>query len=142
MTDQIASDHPSVETFRATVKRHGPGRRLALPEVAREALGVPGAVGTIVDGRTHFARCRAVGGTPSIVGLYATRTGADDRTGQDELGAWLDRHDRGRGRSVHVDVIEPGYRIGLRPPGERVVYEDVPDRDDGLDAIARDLLEG
>lgn len=141
--DEVASDHPSVTTLRATVARHGARRRLDLPASAPSAGVDAGVVRAVVEDRTRFAAVDAVGGTPAIVGLYDTLEAASaGDPARDGLNDWLAGLGRGPGRTVLVDVLEPGSRIGLRDPGDRTVYMVVEPPDEGLDAIARDLLDG
>lgn len=141
MVDRIASDHPSIESVRATVIRHGGRRhRLRLPPAAADAVPADGVIETIVDERTRFASCRLLDGSPSIVGLYDTRAAAAGSVdGENGLDAWLAAADRRPGTSVHVDIIASGRRIGLREPGSTAVYAAIDGPRSSLDAIAREL---
>lgn len=136
----LPSDHPTVETVRATVARHGGGRRLDLPEGVGLSTGI---MRVECESGTRFARVESVSGTPAIVGLYATadaaRAGDVDRN---RLADWLAAVDRPPGRSVLVDVLEPGADIGLRAPGQRLVYRVRDPPDPSLRGLADELLEG
>lgn len=141
MVDRVASDHPSITTVRATVVRHGGrNRRLELPPSATDLLGDRGEIEVIVDERRRVGRCRTVADTPAIVGLYDTNAAAaGDIEGENRLTSTLSAMDRPIGSSVLVDAIDPGRRVGLRPPGQRAIYDAVRTRESSLDAIARDL---
>lgn len=139
MADRLPSDHPSIETVRARVERHGGGIRLAVPG---SVLPEDGAVPRVVlDERTRFGRLASgTGDNQWVVGLYDTTKGVTDPTvGQDRLEPWLSAHGRGVGTSVEVDVIEADRQYGIREPGTRTVYQDVKPRSRSLDAIARGL---
>lgn len=143
MTDRVASDHPSIATVRATVARHGGRRRrIELPTDATDVLPSDGVIEVVVEERTRFGRCRSIGDTPAIVGIYATRAAAIGTVdGENLLEAVLDAADRQRGSSVLIDVLDANSRIGLRSPGDTAVYDVVRSRTSSLDDIARDLLD-
>lgn len=138
--DAVASDHPSVHTIRATVARHGGRRRLDVTDP--DDLLAPGVLRAVVDERTRFALVDAVGGDPAVVGLFETVRSASNRAfDRDRLAAWLEAADRPPGRTVLVDVLEPGERIGLRRPGERATYPVAGAPTGPLADIARSLEE-
>lgn len=143
MADRIASDHPTIDSIRAEVVRHG-GRRRRLKVPASERTVVPGdgVIEVIVDERTCFARCQEIRDQPAIVGLYDTMAAAKDEvTGSDWLVNWLDDNGHSIGSSVLLDVLQPGKRIGLRSPGDRAVYDVPQSPDNSLAEIARDLSD-
>ncbi|MFB6197751.1 MAG: hypothetical protein ABEI52_05700 [Halobacteriaceae archaeon] len=74
---------------------------------------------------------RAIRKTPELV------RSAD---GTNLLHQWIDERDLGVGRTVHLDVIEPEFKYGLRAPGERATYE-IGRPDQSLASIARELDE-
>lgn len=147
--DRLPSDHPSIVTIRATVARHvGSRRRIELDD--EPGLPAPEDVArVVVDERTHFARVAAHSsdgpGTRWLTALHDSAAVArnpaegDAAPGGARLQAWLDERDRRPGGTVLVDVIEPGYALGLRAPGETVVYPAFERPDEGLAAIAREL---
>lgn len=94
-----------------------------------------------VDERTRFGRCRLIGDTPTIVGLYRTHAAAAGTDGTDVLTDWLQANDIDRGSSVLLDCLEPRRRIGLRPPGEHTVYPHVSTLDSSLQSLAADILD-
>jgi hypothetical protein len=138
VTDRLPSDHPSIETVRATLARRGRTRsRLELPADDRFPLTTTRLVldGDVSHTRIESARDDGV----EINGAYGNVRLARERDGEDRLEAWRRAVDIDYGRSVLVDVVEPGFLYGVREPGERVVYEAVESPDEGLAAIARDL---
>ncbi len=143
MVDRVPSDHPTVRTIRTEVVRHGGRRRrLELPPDATEVLPEDGTIEVRVDDHRRFARCRRVDDRSAIVGLYETHSGANgDTEGTDGLRDWLDASERPVGSSVLLDIVADGTRIGLRVPGQRVVYESPQTRDDSLADIARKFTE-
>lgn len=139
MVDRVPSDHPSIRTVRTEVVRHGGRRRrLELPPDATEVLPEDGTIEVLVDDHRRFARCRRVDDRLAIVGVYETHSAASgDTEGTDGLRDWLDASERPIGSSVLLDIIEEGTRVGLRVPGQRVVYKSPQTRDDSLADIAR-----
>ena len=140
MPDRIAADNPSVETVRATLAAAGAtGRpRIAVPDDAAEDFPVEDVVRLVLDGRTHFARIdRALDDTIEIRGAYDNRRLAREADGDNRLVEWADSAGVDVGRSVLVDVVEPGGLYGVRRPGTNAVYE-LPEttRNDSLAAIA------
>ncbi len=142
MADRVSSDHPSVQTVRATLTETATGVRLEIPAADREAFPVDEVVRLVLDGDELFARVeRALTGDDvSIPGVYdAPRFARDPREGEDRLSAWVDDHDVRTGGSVHVDVVEPEFLYGLRAPGETAVYEAREPPNDSLASIAEDV---
>jgi hypothetical protein len=130
MVDRLPSDHDDVTSHRVAVERHGgpAGRALLLPDI-----GLATADRLTLDGAERFAAVT----DGRLVGAYDTPDVARERSGTDRLAPWLDRTGREPGSSVVLDEI-PGARIGLRAPGERVVY-DAAAPDSSLADIARGL---
>jgi hypothetical protein len=132
----VASD--AVESRRATVARHGGprSRLLRLPDDAGASAGDVVRV-TVADDRPTdgYARVDADAEGAYLAGVYGNRRLArTDGEGENHLAPLL--AGREPGSSVVVDLLDPGHHYGLRPPGDRVVYE-VPDRrDDSLASIA------
>lgn len=141
MTDRLPSDHPSVETVRATLARRGRTRsRLELPADDRFPLTT---VRLVLDGDTYHGRIeRSREEGVEITGAYDNPRLARERDGEDRLEAWRAESKIDYGRSVLVDAVESGFLYGVREPGERVVYDAVESPDEGLAAIARDLDDG
>ena len=140
MPERLAHDHPSVETVRATLARRGRSSRprLALPDDAdRFPLDI---VRLVLGGETSHARIESgLDGDREITGAYDNARPARDRAGTDRLDEWRRSSGIELGRSVAVDVVEPGFLYGVREPGERAVYAATEPPDEDLAAIARDL---
>lgn len=140
MPDRVTADNPSVETVRATVTAAGAvGRpRVAVPEDAVGSFPTGDVVRLVLDGRTRFSRIeRGLDDSIEIRGAYDNRRLAREADGENRLVEWTEREGVDVGRSVLVDVVEPGELYGVRRPGADAVYE-VPEttRDDSLAAIA------
>ena len=145
MPDRVAADNPSVETVRATLAAAGAlGRpRIAVPEDAAGSFPVGDVVRLVLDGRTRFARVdRSLDDSIEIRGAYDNRRLAREADGENRLVEWAEREGVDVGRSVLVDVVEPGELYGVRRPGTSAVY-DLPEttRDDSLSAIAERTQE-
>jgi hypothetical protein len=145
MPDRVAADNPSVETVRATLAAAGAiGRpRIAVPEDAVGSFPVGDVVRLVLGGRTRYARIdRALDDSVEIRGAYDNRRLAREADGENRLVEWAEREGIDVGRSVLVDVVEPGELYGIRRPGTDAVYE-LPEttRDDSLAAIAERTRE-
>ena len=141
MADRVGSDHPSVTTIRGELVRRGGTRRPAVevPAAERDALPASGTVRLVVDGRQRHAPVGERGGTRALFGAYGNARRARERDGEDLLADWIDDRELEFGRSVLVDVVEPGEVYGLRVPGEEAVYEVARGPADSLRGIAEDL---
>lgn len=145
MPARVPSDHPSVETVRATLVRAGrtDRPRIAVPAERADLFPAGEVARLVVDGTTRFTPVeRPVSGDGlELRGAFETPDGArEPGDGTDHLPAWRESAGVAFGGSVLVDVVDEGFRYGLRAPGERVVYEG--DGGDGdLRDLARDLLE-
>jgi hypothetical protein len=94
----------------------------------------------VLAGATHHATFESGrDGDREITGAYDNARLARDRDGTDRLDEWRRSSGIELGRSVAIDVVEPGFLYGVREPGERAVYEATEPPDEGLAAIARDL---
>lgn len=140
MADRVGSDHPSVTTVRGTLVRRGGTRRPAveLPAEERDRLPDDGVVRLVVDDRERHAPVRA-SGSPTIAGAYDNPRLARERDGRDRLAEWVEAESVDFGRSVLVDVVEPGEVYGLRLPGETAVYAVERGPSKSLRSIAEDL---
>lgn len=144
MADRIPSDHDAVTTVRATVATAGSTRRrrVEIPSDAADLFPADEVVRLVVDGAEYHARIEAAltGETRIFSGAYdSPRFARSPGDAPDRLGPWLDGVDVAIGDSVLVDVIEAGFKYGLREPGERVVYEATESPDDSLASIAEQL---
>jgi len=141
MADGVGGDHPSVTTLRGTLVRRGGTRRPAV-DVSRDdrdALPTGGTVRLVLDGRQRHAPVGERGETRAFLGAYDNARRARERDGPDRLAEWAEEHGIDFGRSVLVDVVEPGEAYGLRAPGEEAVYEVERGPAESLRRIAEDL---
>lgn len=142
MADRLTSDHPSIETVRATLAETPTGVRIDLPESEADRLPVGEVVRVVCEESELFARPdRALGGDEvRIPGLYdAPDYAREPGTGEDRLGEWVEEGDARPGGSVLVDIVEPDFLYGLRAPGETAYYEAREPPADSLASIAEDL---
>lgn len=141
MGERVASDNPSVRTLRGRLVRRGGTRRpaVAVPAEERERLPADGTVRLVVDAATLFAPVGTSGDTRAFLGAYENVRLAREREGTDLLVEWVDDRGLDFGRSVAVDVTDPGEAYGLRVPGEEAVYEVGTAPADSLRRIAEDL---
>ena len=143
MADRIRSDHPSVESVRAELVRAGrtDRPRVAIPADATDRLPEGEVVRLVVDGTERFTRVAPRMGDERLELRGAHETPDDARdpgSGSDHLADWRDAHGVRFGGTVLVDVVEEGYKYGLRAPGEQATY-DTGRPDSSLADIARDL---
>jgi hypothetical protein len=146
MADRISSDHSSVTTVRATLVRSGGLDRPKVAIPADEADQFPDdeLVRVVADDAEYRARIESplADEGREIRGLYESpRAARNPGEGENHLRTWLDGTDVEFGQSVLVDVIEPGFKYGLREPGERVFYDATESPDDSLTDIAQKLDE-
>lgn len=128
MPDRIPSDHPTVESFDATLDSRGATDRLrvVLPDDVRDVLDVDEVLRLVVDGDECRSRVEeSLGGDLELRGAYHDPAAARDPTADDPnlLVEWIEHVGLDIGRTVHFDVVSDGLKYGLRAPGERVVYE-------------------
>lgn len=145
MADRIPSDHPSVETIRATLARSGGTSRPAVELPEHDAVPAGDVVRLVLDGEAYHARIdrRTAGDGFVVRGAYdAPRFARDPGSAENRLVEWFERSERSFGGSVLLDVVEPAFKFGLREPGERTFYDATEAPDDGLAAIAERLEDG
>lgn len=123
MSDRVAHDHPTIETIPATIGRFG---RTTRPEIriGEEIDLEEGTIIHLVLGGTELrAMVEQRGGSLAIRGAYKTpRMARNPGSGENHLESWVAERDLEPGRTVHLDVVEPGYKYGLRAPGESGTY--------------------
>ncbi|MFC4990228.1 MULTISPECIES: DUF7112 family protein [Saliphagus] len=142
MADRLASDHPSIETVRATLAETPTGVRIDVPAEEADRLPVGEVVRVACNGDELFARPdRTLGGDGvRIPGLYDAPGYARDPGGcEDRLAGWVAEGDARPGGSVLLDIVEPDFLYGIRAPGETAYYEAREPPADSLSAIAEDL---
>lgn len=133
--------HESLETITGRVARVGGTRRR---QVVAPNLEPPDddVVRVDLDGSTYRAPVDVTGdGELAFRGAFDSPTQARNRTGTDQLPAFLDDHDLDTGRTIHVDVVEIGFRYGLRAPGQQATYRATGQPPSSLADIARNLDE-
>lgn len=143
--DRVPSDHDSITTVDATLSPHGATRRPAieLPDEAADVVPTGEVVRLSLSGDVYHARFEAYAGSVRATGAFDTpELARSPGDGQNRLRGWIDEQGLEYGRTVHLDVIEPGFKYGLRAPGERVVYDAPSAPDESLASIARRLDEG
>ena len=146
MADRISSDHSSLTTVRATLVRSGGLDRPKVEIPADDADHFPSdeLVRVVADDTEYRARIESplAADGREVRGLYETpRVARNPGEGVNHLQTWLDGTDVEFGQSVLVDVIEAGFKYGLREPGERAFYEATESPDDSLTDIAEQLDE-
>lgn len=143
MSRLIPHDHPSIDSHRVPVGRHG-GRRLRL-EVPGALLPDDDVVRLVLDETIRFAPVvdDPAGEERWVTGAYDGPSVARAPAGADDhLQAWLADRDLDAGRSVFLDVIAPEYAYGIREPGADEHYPDVEAPSGSLADIARSLEDG
>ncbi|AHG03557.1 hypothetical protein HALDL1_08075 [Halobacterium sp. DL1] len=143
MADRVTDD--SLPTVAGTLARAGGTRRneIQLPASAAEDFPAGDVVRLVLDGteyRTQLAR--HPGGEPAVRGAYDTPSLArDPGSAENHLTAWVEAKHLEAGRSVHVDVVEAGFKYGVRAPGESATYDAFEPPNEGLADIAKSLDE-
>lgn len=141
MTDRVPSDHETItshRTYREQVGRTG-RPRIPVPD------GVDVAAGDLVrislEGKTYHAQvAEALTGEPDVRGAFDDpRLARTDGEGENHLRSWAESVGISAGDPLVWDVVTPGFKVGLRRPGERVVYEATDAPDSSLADIARDI---
>src|SRR6056297_3076884 len=128
MADRISSDHSSLTTVRATLVRSGGLDRPKVEIPADDADAFPDGelVRVVADDTEYRARIESplTDDGREIRGLYdSPRLARNPDEGENRLGEWVEGTGVEFGQSVLVDVVEPGFKYGLREPGERVFYD-------------------
>ena len=144
MADRISSDHSSLTTVRATLVQSGGLDRpkVEIPADVADHFPSDELVRVVADDTEYRARIESplAEDGREIRGLYETpRVARNPGEGENHLSTWLDGTDVEFDQSVLVDVIEAGFKYGLREPGERVFYEATESPDDSLASIAENL---
>lgn len=141
MVDRIAHDHPTVDTLEGTIGRYGGTHRpeIRIPET--DAVPTGDVLSVVLDETEYHAEIVADSdGTAVLRGAYETpRLARNPGAGENALPDWVENRDLDVGRTVLVDIVDSGYKIGLRAPGERATYAATGTPKDSLAAIAEDL---
>jgi hypothetical protein len=146
MADRISSDHSSLTTVRATLVRSGGLDRpkVEIPADAADSFPDGELVRVVADDTEYRARIESplTDDGRELRGLYESPTLArNPEDGENHLSTWIDDTNVEFGQSVLVDVIEAGFKYGLREPGQRAFYEATESPDESLADIAQELDE-
>ncbi|WP_137286485.1 DUF7112 family protein [Halorussus salinisoli] len=146
MADRISSDHSSLTTVRATLTRSGGLDRpkIEIPPADADRFPDGELVRVVADDTEYRARIESplTDDGREIRGLYETPSLArNPGDAENHLSSWVDGTGIEFDQSVLVDVIEAGFKYGLREPGERAFYEATESPDDSLTNIAQQLDE-
>jgi hypothetical protein len=143
MADHVT--HESVQSVSGTLARAGGTRRpeIRVPETAADQFPDKDVVRLVLDGTEYRSQLAArPDGTPVIRSAYESpseaRTPGDARN---HLVEWVESRDLSEGRTVHVDVVESGFKYGLRAPGESATYHATEPPSSSLADIASSVEE-
>ncbi|WP_231184998.1 hypothetical protein [Haladaptatus sp. DYF46] len=126
MTQRVSSD--TTETVRATLAQAGATNRANIEISADDEGAFPAdeIVRIVMDDTEYRARIeRPLTDDGRLIrGVYDTpRLARNPGEGENRLAEWFDDSNRSFGQSVLIDVVEEGYKYGIREPGSRAVYE-------------------
>ncbi len=142
MTQRVSSE--TTDTVRATMAQAGATNRPRIEISADEADAFPAdeIVRLVMDESEYRARIeRPLTGDGRLIrGVYDTpRLARNPGDGENRLTDWFDDSGRQFGGSVLIDVVEEGFKYGLRHPGERTVYEATETPNESLADIAQQV---
>lgn len=142
MPDAIPSDHDAIESHRITLDGVGRTSRLQLPLPQALPIGEGEFIRVLVDGHSAHTRVAStLDSRPAIRGAYANKRMARTQEGEDLLGDWLSENGYSAGDTIVLDDVTEGYAVGVRQPGERVVYDPPTAPTDSLSDIAESFSE-
>jgi hypothetical protein len=126
MTQRVSSD--TTETVRATLAQAGATNRanIEIPADDEESFPADEIVRIVMDDTEYRARIERpwTGDGRLIRGVYDTpRLARNPGEGENRLSEWFADSNRSFGQSVLIDVVEAGFKYGIREPGSRAVYE-------------------
>lgn len=141
MTQYVTDE--SLDTVVGTLERAGATRRLEvrLPSDAATEFPSGEVVRLVLDESEYRTRLdRTADGTPVVRGAYDTPSQArDPGASENRLDAWVEAENLDAGRSVHVDVVVPEFKYGVRAPGASATYRATKQPDSGLADIAKSI---
>lgn len=144
MSERVPSDHDSLSSRRTHLESVGRTSRLrvVLPDDLDEPVTPDDEIELSLEGNSFRARIDdTLDGDPCIERAADNARLARTGEGENRLAEWLADVGLGAGDPVLVDEVTPGYKLGLRRPGERVVYVATEPPSDSLADIARDIGE-
>lgn len=123
MGERVPHDHPTIETLEATLRRRG---RTTGPVVRVEAHPleeVATPVRLLMDGSQYWTIFEVRDRGIEIRYVSETESALADQPPElNALVDWVEDAGLTFGRSLHLDVVEPGFKYGLRAPGESAIY--------------------
>lgn len=141
MSDRVPSDHETITSHRTHREQVGrTGRpRVPLPDALDAAVG--DVIRLSLEGEEYHAQVtQSLDGGRDIRGaFFDAQTARTDGEGENALTTWADDVGLDVGDALVVDVVTPGYKYGLRRPGERVVYDATDAPSSSLSDIAQNL---
>ncbi len=140
MTDRLPSDHDAVTSYRTRRKRVGRTTRVRIPLPAGIDVDEGDVIRLSLEGTTYQAQVQSsLDGDLDVRGAFDNARLARSGEGENHLQSWVDSVGLDAGDAVVLDVVTPGFKFGLRRPGERVVYEATEEPSSTLSDIARDI---
>lgn len=144
MTQRVSSD--TTETVRATLAQAGATNRTNVEISGDDAEAFPAdeLVRIVIDDTEYRARIeRPLTGDGRLIrGVYDTpRLARNPGEGDNRLTEWFAESNRSFGQSILIDVVEAGFKYGIREPGSRAVYEATEAPNGSLADIARQVEE-
>jgi hypothetical protein len=141
VTDRVPSDHETIASHRSHVESIGRTNRprLPLPDAVDAAAG--DVLRLSLEGDTYHAQVQeSLDGGLDVRGAFdnARLARADDE-GENRFAEWAAEVGLSAGDAVLVDVVTPGFKLGVRRPGERVVYDATDAPSSSLSDIASDI---
>ncbi|EFW92242.1 hypothetical protein ZOD2009_12215 [Haladaptatus paucihalophilus DX253] len=142
MTQRVSSD--TTETVRATLAQAGATNRanIEIPADDEDSFPADELVRVVMDDTEYRARIeRPLTGDGRLIrGVYDTpRLARNPGEGENRLSEWFADSNRSFGQSVLIDVVEEGFKYGIREPGSRAVYEATEAPTESLADIARQV---
>lgn len=142
MTQRVSSD--TTETVRATLAQAGATNRanIEIPADDEDSFPADELVRVVMDDTEYRARIeRPLTGDGRLIrGVYDTpRLARNPGEGENRLSEWFADSNRSFGQSVLIDVVEEGFKYGIREPGSRAVYEATETPNESLADIARQV---
>lgn len=141
MSGRVPADHETVSTHRTELDSVGRTSRprISFPDAVSVSAG--DVIRLSLDGEAYHASVESsLSGALDVRGAFENaRLAREAPVDENCLKSWVDSTDLAVGDAVLLDVVTPGFQYGLRPPGERVVYDVLDRPSDSLADIARDL---
>jgi hypothetical protein len=141
MTERVPHDADGVPTYDGVVTRQGRTGRYTVRFPTEANLPLETVVRIVLDGseyRTQAVQPFREDGI-EIRGVFdSARETREPQVGDRHLTRWIEAKGVEPGRTVHLDIVVPDYRYGLRVPGQEAVYHP-SEPDSSLRNIAEDL---